>query len=83
MAKYISRSTRWQNAVDKVRQGLEELTELKSEYEDWQGNLPENLEASPLGEKLSEVVDSGFCDDIENAVSDAESLELPQGFGRD
>ena len=83
MAKYISRSTRWQNAVDKVSQGLEELTELKSEYEDWQGNLPENLETSPLGEKLSEVVDGCFYDDIETAVSDAESLELPQGFGRD
>jgi len=78
-----TRKTRWDNSINKIREGLEELNELKSEFEDWKDNLPENLETSPLGEKLEEVVESSFCDEIESACDDAENLDLPKGFGRD
>ena len=78
-----TRKTRWDNSINKIREGLQELQDVKEEFEDWQSNLPENLESSPLGEKLDEVVNSSFCDDIESACDDAENIELPKGFGRD
>ena len=55
---------------------------MQKEYEEWKDNLPENLQQSPVGEKLEAVCDL----DIEGAiemVSEAEGLDLPLGFGRD
>jgi hypothetical protein len=81
--KKQSRKDRWNEAINKVREGLEALKDVHSEYVDWRDNLPENLECSPLGEKLNEVADAGFIDEIETACDDAENIELPLGFGRD
>jgi len=81
--KKETRKTRWDNSINKIREGLQELQDVKEEFEDWQSNLPENLESSPLGEKLEEVVGSSFCDEIESACDDAENIDLPKGFGRD
>lgn len=82
MTKQKSRPTRWSEACETARRGLEELQALQEEYNDWLGNLPENLQASALGEKLQEIegldIDAGI-----SVVDDAEGLELPQGFGRD
>jgi len=108
MAKQKSRAKRWAEAAAKMQAGLDaaraalaeqgfadglaEIEELKSEYEDWQSNLPENLANSPLGEKLTAVVDLDidFDSEIEAALDDAESkigeiegADLPLGFGRD
>ena len=81
--KRQSRKDRWLEAVNKVREGLDALKDVQSGYIDWRDNLPENLECSPLGEKLNEVADACFIDDIETACDDAENIELPLGFGRD
>lgn len=103
MAKGQSRAKRWQAAIDKARgalteiethmstvtDALTELQELKGEYEEWQGNLPENLASSPLGEKLQVIVDldlepeEGNITAITEAIDEAEQAELPLGFGRD
>lgn len=92
MPKPLSRSTRWLTAagearvaLDNLRAAMETLDEIKSEYEDWQGNLPENLANSALGEKLSAVVDLDFdcLSEAETAIDEAEGIELPLGFGRD
>jgi len=89
----ISRPKRWQSALAKageglsmLQQGIEELEELRTEYEEWQDSLPENLQQSALGEKLEVVVGlefDGAVDEIENVINEAESAELPLGFGRD
>jgi len=83
MAKRMkSRPKRWLDACERASAALEELEELRQEYEEWRGNLPENLEASAIAEKLDEVVDL----DIESArglVDEAEGVELPRGFGND
>lgn len=105
--KSNSRSARWTDAVGKAKSALEAMTaqldELESaisdlrsvqeEYEEWKDNLPENLQSSPLGEKLEEVcyLDiEGIIDTVRSAVEDAEStldeaenIDLPRGFGRD
>jgi hypothetical protein len=53
---------------------VETLRELQAEYQAWLDNLPENLQDSPLAEKLEAV-----------CALDLEELEvdLPLGFGRD
>lgn len=94
--KKQSRKDRWNAAVaeaqqylEPLREALERLNEVRGEYEEWQGNLPENLQSSTLGDKLSTVVemdvDSALSsvDEIENLLSDAEGADLPVGFGRD
>ena len=77
-----SRPVRWQEACDKIREGLDELTEIRDEYQDWMDNLPENLQSGALHEKLEAVCDIDL-DSIDSALSDAEGAALPLGFGRD
>ena len=81
--KKQSRQDRWNEAISEVQGGLDMLNELKDEYTEWKDNLPENLEQSPVGEKLEEVCEHQGYDDIESAISELEELELPKGFGRD
>ncbi len=102
MAKVESRTKRWadacaeargayydlEDAASRVEVALQALQEIKSEYEDWQSNLPENLQQSPVAEKLEEVCNLDLdvepeLSDLDEAISAAENVELPQGFGRD
>lgn len=107
MAKKVSNSrpARWARAVtecqeaitalqaakDQLEGAISNLDEIKSEYQDWLDNLPENLQNSGLSEKLTAVCDlelsidslSGEIDDVENVISEAEGIDLPLGFGRD
>ena len=79
--------------VDALENAVEELKEVQQEYSDWKDNLPENLASSSLGEKLEEVTGidlEGIADAVRNAVDEAESalgeaesIDLPRGFGRD
>lgn len=77
-----SRPARWEVACAKMREGLDELTSLRDEYQEWRDNLPENQESSPVAEKLDAVVDLDL-DSIESSLSDCEGIDLPRGFGRD
>lgn len=103
MAK--SRPQRWAEACSNLQTALDaidtqnvehyadELFALREEYEQWQADLPENLESSPTAEKLEAVVDldleyigSSITEAIDEARSlceDAEGVDLPLGFGRD
>lgn len=77
-----SRSQRWADAAQAAVSALEELEEMRCEFEEWKDNLPENLQQSALGEKLDTV--AGL--DIQSALgtaSEAEGADLPMGFGRD
>jgi hypothetical protein len=100
-----SRPARWGRAVaeaqsafadldvvfGRIEEAFQELSSIKSEYEEWQGNLPDNLQSGALADKLQEVVDLDFdqdprdmsASDIEELIDNAESVELPLGFGRD
>lgn len=102
-----SRIQRWQDAasnaakalgdIDEAKarfaEAMEELKSVQDEYIDWKDNLPENLQQSPLGEKLEGVSNldiENAADSIESAVDEArsvveeaEGIDLPRGFGRD
>lgn len=82
--------TKMQEAQSEMETAFEELNDLKSEYENWRDGLPENLQNGTLGEKLNAICDLDFesigdktLDDIEQLIGEAESAELPLGFGRD
>lgn len=93
MARPLSRTKRWAQGLEEAREGyeklkagLETLSELRSEYEEWQGNLPENLQSGALAEKLDAIVELEFdslTDEVETMLDNAEGCELPLGFGRD
>ena len=77
-----SRLDRWSAACSRANDALQELVDLRSEYQKWRDNLPENLQSSPVEEKLEAVCDL----DLEGAksiVEEAQGLELPRGFGKD
>jgi hypothetical protein len=103
MAK--SRPQRWAEAAANLRAALDtidtqnvehyadELASIREEYEQWHADLPENLENSPMAEKLEAVVDLDLdyigsaiteaIDEARSRVEDAEGIDLPLGFGRD
>ena len=63
-----ARPQRWRDAV-------QTLMDLQAEYQDWLDNLPDNLQASTLAEKLEAI--------CAHDLGDLEALEPPRGFGRD
>jgi chromosome segregation ATPase len=104
----LSRPKRWTKAISKTQSIIEdvrstlnnfseyssELEDLKSEYENWKYNLPENLQSSTLAEKLDKIYDlnditsdideiSNALDNLESSIGDYEATDLPLGFGRD
>ena len=90
-------SDRVATANDMYAEGISELEDLQSEYQEWLSNLPEQLQYdSPVGEKLQEVTNMSFdevefdlddlssgVDEAENAIGEYEGVELPLGWGRD
>ncbi len=82
MAKQLSRPKRWQQAIERASEALEELLEIQSEYEDWFESMPEGLQTSATGEMLVELTYLDI-DGAKSIVDEAEWANLPQGFGRD
>jgi hypothetical protein len=107
MAKQQSRPKRWaaacvrasaafeklEAALGEVESSCSDLNDLRQEYSDWRDNLSENLQSSPVAEKLDAVLELEFEDihsELESAISEkrgvieeASAIDLPQGFGRD
>lgn len=91
--KRASRPERWRKslvqareAYEKLQTVLEDLEEIRVEYEDWRDNLPESLQSSTTADKLDEICNldiESALQDVESLLDEAEGLELPLGFGRD
>jgi len=81
--------------VEAVNAALATLEELKDEYAEWQGNLPENMSGSETMAKLEAITSLDFTSpeldlsagldvsQVAEAFDEAESADLPRGFGRD
>lgn len=80
--KRPSRTDQWAEACGAAKDGLADLISLQEEYNEWKGNLPENLENSPVGEKLQAIENLDLQSALDT-VEEAEGLDLPRGFGRD
>jgi hypothetical protein len=76
-----------QDAKTALLSHMEILEGLRAEYEEIRDNVPENLQSSPYYEKLDAIASLDFTsedlDEIEDAIGEAETAELPLGFGRD
>ena len=84
MAKRMSRAARLEAALDKVRDGIEGITELRDEIENWKSGMEgTNLENTQKYSDLGDCEDalSSAIDELENGVSSAESIEFPGMFG--
>ena len=82
LKKQVSRSQRWTDAADAAIRGLQDLLDIQSEFEEWYENMPENLQSSPVGEKLETVCEFDISGALDTAT-EAIDAELPLGFGRD
>jgi hypothetical protein len=95
-ARWQEFAERATEALEELRGDLERLDEimtdwrgLQEEYQEWLDNQPESFSSTATGEKLEAVVDLDLEPDlnilgeIESIISEAEGIELPQGFGRD
>jgi ABC-type nitrate/sulfonate/bicarbonate transport system substrate-binding protein len=87
--KSNSRTARWGDAAARVEKAAEELTEacealkeVQQEYSDWYDNLPEGLQQSAVGEKLSAIQDLDLEPDL-SSLEGVADMDLPLGFGRD
>jgi hypothetical protein len=82
-----------EQAVDDLEAAGSDLYDVQQEYSEWKDNLPENLQQSALGEKLEAVCDFSIEDIAANVrntieegrgvIEEAESVDLPRGFGKD
>lgn len=103
MATRLSRGKRWaaavaaastaldavSTAVTDLESAIDDLKDIQSEFQEWKDNLPENLQSSPLGEKLDTVCSIDLdgatveVEHIQNVIDEADNADLPLGFGRD
>jgi hypothetical protein len=62
-----------------------EIEGLMEEYAEWEGNLPENMQSSPVAEKLQEIanIDLTPFEDAMALADELANVDLPRGFGRD
>jgi len=77
-----SRAERWVEAASEAVQALNTLMEIREEFQSWYDNLPENLQQSPVGEKLEAILNIDL-DGALSAAEEAENADVPLGFGRD
>ncbi len=69
-----TRPARFDEAMKKVSEAKEECENLKSELEDWQGNIPESLQGSEKMTELEEAVDQ--LDEVISALESAEGIKV-------
>jgi hypothetical protein len=74
--------------AESLNSALQELGSIKDEYQDWLDNLPDSLRDSPVGTKLQAVTDLDFDQEVdlsavESVIDEAESADLPLGWGKD
>lgn len=81
-----SKQARFSTALEKIREGLEEINDIKSDLENWRDGLQgTNLENSDLYSRLDEACDTldEQTSTIDDALNELDSVEIPRGFGRD
>lgn len=77
-----SAPARWARLVGVAKDALQELEEMRSDYGDKFDNMNEGLQASAYGQKCQAMQDLDLQSAID-ALDEAESTDLPLGFGRD
>lgn len=82
MPKPLSRAKRWADAAARAISATEELVSIQEAFQEWMDGLPENLQQSPVAEKLDAVTGIDLASAMD-ALEEAGNADLPLGFGRD
>jgi hypothetical protein len=61
---------------------IQELIDYQQEFEGMKDNQPENLQDGPMAQKCDEICGTDLEGAL-NTVQEAESADVPLGFGRD
>jgi hypothetical protein len=69
---------RKQSRPARLQAATSELEDLLADYENWQANLPESLQATETAAALNEAIDL-----LQQAVDLLQQITVPRGFGRD
>jgi hypothetical protein len=77
-----TRPERWSDAASKAVAALSDLCEVQQEYQDWYDALNDSAQSSPMGEKLDAIINLDL-NGAKDTAEEAESAELPMGFGKD
>ena len=81
MPKRKSRAARYQEALELIGRGRDQIEELRDELQDWLDGMPENLQESSKAEQLQEAIDE-LDTMAENAIEIEETaVEFPGMFG--
>lgn len=80
--KQESRTKRWARLTALADEAISELVDVQQEYREWRDGIPENLEESPVVEKLDAVLEFEL-EEMQSQIQDMVMAELPLGFGRD
>lgn len=64
--------------VDILNTCREAVEEVKNEYEESLGNMPEPLQDASTGQEIQEKIDAleSFCDELDNAASECEDWDM-------
>ena len=77
MAK--SRSDRTQKLMEQISENVPFIEELKEELQDWQDNIPENLQDGNKAQELDERIDEldTLIDDFNTAIETGREIIFP------
>ncbi len=82
MTRTASRPARWNAAVSDAQDAIARLLEVQEEYLEWRNSIPENLEDTPVVEKL-DVICELWIGAAQDLMNECEGLDFPLGFGND
>lgn len=75
----MTQQERWTKAIEKLDEAACAVRELGEEWERWRDSIPENLDDSPIAEKLDEMLDIVTeIDDIGTSTAEWSEMELPR-----
>lgn len=77
-----SRGERWAEAASDAKSALEELKSVQDEFEEWKNNIEERFSGTATYEKLDTLCNIDIQSALD-AADEAESADIPVGFGRD
>lgn len=74
MAKKLSRTKRYEAAIETISGARADIEELKEELENWLDNMPENLQQSAKADELQDAI--GELEDVLQSIDEAESADI-------
>ena len=77
-----SRAAAWSRVTSEATDAIERLMEYQSEFEEAKDGQPDSLRDGPFAQKCEEICGIDLQGALET-LQEAESAEVPLGFGRD